>query len=1310
MNIMTGIGELSEKEVPMKSTLKLRALAGLLALTTLLPLAACTGDPPDTETTEDTTAAITSSSETEPDESEESSSRPDETKPNETTPDETEPVEPEPSETRPDGNGSDDSGSTDSGKAGIPLTDYLCAQYADLLENGYAKMEGDGASVTVDGIDGGKGGFTSVTMTYCSEPNLETTFEIEVNGEVQHTFKNQGGNGWFEMRKETFKVKLNPGAENAIRIINKVGRISHIAVLTVGDVDMRQETIKDIKKNGTTYKFTDGNPPETEASGGKTYAKLNLSNSVTLTGIDGGEGGLCAAYIRCTTQPGVSTSLRVSVNGNVSVVLPVADISNGWFQFFESVFNTYLNPGTDNTVTVQVVEGGITHFDILAVGKTDGSSNNPYLPVTGDVVGKEDAALDGAVDFLTSKGILKNDDDTAKAATISVLTSMVGADHANTLWNQFSGGGEGTQKQFLTMLLHAMGYETVTTETAVKKAEVLGIVGNISTGSFGDASLTVDGVAAYTYNALSALCADGKTLADKCGVELTAPDSYEVTLVPQDTSSTAEGSTATVVSGGGTGIVTTADRYRRFTITAKVKADMQNGFTMGFRLDSGSHGMYDSGVWLRFSNQNVHMIAYGHTAYAEVPMGLFNTTDGMTLKVVDNGQSINLYSVIGSAEIPFIEIRFVDGYAVLYVRGHLIHGLDASKLCDAGHIAFGSSEGKVVYSDITVTDADPVQNLNTEFPAISEGEDFTAIEDFSDGIYDYNLFFGTGGGLSVKDGKLVFTGIGRENIFSTVMRVEDGVLEADVLPGSGDMQFQIGASSSMSEGYYYCGLRFTVKSGSVELYHNTGNMDEEATTDTLTRAHSFNTSQGYRIRLADRDGEITFGMKGHGDSDYTVILRLVRKDDYFSVLDRGGVFEEAHFDGLQREFGYLRIVSDRNAAVDNVVISGKAYLPYEQMEIRPAPAPDEGKMLEADDVETLVGIGYIPYFTRYKANGVNATRPAVEDLLPSVIAASKLRGDERTAALNKLYWGYAWWATPAQGMYCGRDAWAAKTNLQKIAEAGIDFIYIDNTNFNGGCTPDSIMNNLEVILEAALELEAEGKPYPKICFWNNVRNEAGWERGGYEDTAREIWQVFISNPRYRNLWVYYHGKPLMMYTFGQSAPYLGMSEVAEIREMWTASNVRNTWSFHQDPPEMANRGGLDAEGNLEQLNVLPYGKTTFNGNISSLEGLVENGTGGREGGLYYKKYWQTAFEKRPKFVMIWAYNHWDVNFNKPGADGNVYWGDNFSQEYSGGIEPIAGTFTYKGVEYAGDSYYEWTKEYVRSYKAGEDMPEDLYAK
>ena len=78
--------------------------------------------------------------------------------------------------------------------------------------------------------------------------------------------------------------------------------------------------------------------------------------------------------------------------------------------------------------------------------------------------------------------------------------------------------------------------------------------------------------------------------------------------------------------------------------------------------------------------------------------------------------------------------------------------------------------------------------------------------------------------------------------------------------------------------------------------------------------------------------------------------------------------------------------------------------------------------------------------------------------------------------------------------------------------------------------------------------------------------------------------------------------------------------------------------------------------------------------------------------------------------MIWAYNHWDVNFNKPGADGNVYWGDNFSQEYSGGIEPIAGTFTYKGVEYAGDSYYEWTKEYVRSYKAGEDMPEDLYAK
>ncbi len=1293
----------------MSKSKNLRWVAYLLAAITLLSAVGCSGDgggsgtgtevseTTPTELPADPPASGTTESETLPAEATDAP----ETDPPETAPatSETEEADTEPSTTPPP-----------APIEGLLMTDYNCADYTDLTENGYAKIEGNGASLTVDGIDGGeKGGKTTLTMTFCSEPNFDTAFEIEVNGEVMATFTNNGSN-WFEMKKKTFKITLEPGSDNVIRIVTPTGKVSHIATLTVGDVDPNDLAVSEVDRNKLTYSFMEGDPPDSEVSGGKTYAKLGLSQSVTLTGIDGGErGGLCYAYVRTTTQPGVATTLRISVNNNRSVTVRVVDISQGWFQFFNSSFETFLKPGKTNTVTVQVIEGGLTHMEFLAVGATDGSTENPYAAVAGEEVGMENASINGAVSFLQENGMLPAAEVSIREDCIAVLTRMVGTKAtATTLFDTVCPNGAVTQRQGLTMLLRAMGYGEITVGEALREAQVKGILGNLPSSSYGDLPLDRDRLAAFVYTALSALSADGKVMAEVCGITLPAVDSYGVTLIPQDTVSTVDGTTATVVSRDAISYVTTADRYRRFTLETEVKADTANAFVMGFRLDSASHGIYDSGIWLKFANQNVELTSDGHTVYMEVPMGLFNVTEGVTLRAVDSGSAINLYAVIGDAAVPFLEIRFEDGYAIGYLRGHLIHGLKADNVSDAGHIALAANGGTVTYSHVTISDPDPVQNLPTDYPEVAEGESFEITESFEQDLYDYNAFFGTGGGLSVRDGKLVFRAIGRENIFSTVMRVEDGVLEATVLPGSGEMQFQLGASSPLSAGYYYCGLRFTVKAGRVELYHNTGNMDEQATVETLIRTHGINISRGYRVRLADRNGEITFSMKELDDDAYTLILRILRKDTYLSVLDKSHAVEEAHFDKLMRGFGYLRIVSEGNATVDDVSISGKGYLPYEQMEIRPAPAPDEGKLLEADDLETLVGVGYIPYFTRYRVNGVNATRPSVEDLLSSVVAASKLKGNARTEALSKLYWGYAWWATPAQGMYCGRDAWAAKNNLLMIAEAGIDFIFIDQTNFNGGCTPDDIMNNIEVILEAALELEAEGKPYPKISFWNNVRNEPGWERGGYEDTAREIWQVFISNPRYRNLWVYYHGKPLMMYTFGQPAPYLGMSDVAEIREMWTNSGIKNTWSFHQDPPFMEGRGGCDADGNLEQINVLPYGKTTFNGNISSLESTVKNGTGGREGGRYYKKYWEKAFAVRPKFVTLWAYNHWDVNFRQPDQSGNVYWGDNFSQEYSGGLEPIAGNFTYKGVEYPGDSYYEWTREYIRAYKAGEPIPEGLY--
>ncbi|MDR0287670.1 MAG: hypothetical protein LBI03_08230, partial [Clostridiales bacterium] len=150
--------------------------------------------------------------------------------------------------------------------------------------------------------------------------------------------------------------------------------------------------------------------------------------------------------------------------------------------------------------------------------------------------------------------------------------------------------------------------------------------------------------------------------------------------------------------------------------------------------------------------------------------------------------------------------------------------------------------------------------------------------------------------------------------------------------------------------------------------------------------------------------------------------------------------------------------------------------------------------------------------------------------------------------------------------------------------------------------------------------------------------------------------------------------------------------------------------FHQDPNELSTRGGQDAKGKYEELDVLCYGYTTYIGNINNLPNVLREQKDGREGGLYYQKYWKKAFDTRPKVVLIWAYNHWDVNFNKPDAKGMVSWHDNFNTNYSGGLEPIKNDFVYRGTSYPGDSYYVWTKQYIEAYKNNKDMPMDLFVK
>ena len=87
---------------------------------------------------------------------------------------------------------------------------------------------------------------------------------------------------------------------------------------------------------------------------------------------------------------------------------------------------------------------------------------------------------------------------------------------------------------------------------------------------------------------------------------------------------------------------------------------------------------------------------------------------------------------------------------------------------------------------------------------------------------------------------------------------------------------------------------------------------------------------------------------------------------------------------------------------------------------------------------------------------------------------------------------------------------------------------------------------------------------------------------------------------------------------------------------------------------------------------------------------------GRDGGRFWNRQWQTAFEVHPKIVTVTWWNEWCAQLYKVDGVGYIFT-DNFDIEHSRDIEPMEGGH--------GDQYYKWLCEYIRAYRAGEPCPD-----
>jgi len=316
------------------------------------------------------------------------------------------------------------------------------------------------------------------------------------------------------------------------------------------------------------------------------------------------------------------------------------------------------------------------------------------------------------------------------------------------------------------------------------------------------------------------------------------------------------------------------------------------------------------------------------------------------------------------------------------------------------------------------------------------------------------------------------------------------------------------------------------------------------------------------------------------------------------------------------------------------------------------------------------------------------------DMAPNDLAKILPQDPDILRKPDSPLWGQPgpyYWGEPLYGYYNSTDPWVLRRHANLLADAGIDTLIFDTTNRQ---------TYREVYLrlcEVWAQVRKEGGRTPQICFMVNTK--AG-------ETAKEIYDDLYKPGHYKDLWFFWQGKPLLICDPNEAGPELvKFFTLRKAHWPFTLVNTHNAWHWESTYPQVFSYDSDPAQP--EQVNVaVAQNLRASDGKVTNMsegnargrsfhEGKKDTSPGAVNQGYNFAEQWQRALELNPPFVMVTGWNEWIAGkFSRPGLP--VVFVDQFDQEYSRDIEPVAGLHN--------DNYYYQLVENVRRYKGFLALP------
>lgn len=308
-----------------------------------------------------------------------------------------------------------------------------------------------------------------------------------------------------------------------------------------------------------------------------------------------------------------------------------------------------------------------------------------------------------------------------------------------------------------------------------------------------------------------------------------------------------------------------------------------------------------------------------------------------------------------------------------------------------------------------------------------------------------------------------------------------------------------------------------------------------------------------------------------------------------------------------------------------------------------------------------------------------------------------------------------YWAEPEIGFYNQREPWALEHQLRLLANAGIDFIYIDGSN---GIVYEEAFKNL---LDCIVKLKSQGIPTVRVVYWTALNKE-------------ELNKLlkYYQDPKYKDVWFYWENKPAMMYRSDVRTNSYALKNIEPYKSMFTwrfawvpsdsdnANKHYNTWN---DSPETVGEStGFYSFSDRYKNECMSVGTSGFAENdkgrgprLDSGRSAVYGKTSGydlfglranTDKGTYFQDRWNDIFKMQntevglPKIVLICRWNEWTAGQFSEQSDMLPSFIEQFNKEFSRDIEPMKGGFT--------DNYYYQMCNNIRKFK-GLPQPQKVSA-